>query len=510
MSQKLSPQDRRLLEELVRREERSQKVDFAGLLFGPQKAFIEDPSLRKAAVCTRRAGKTYGLVIYMVKEALKRAFVQIPYITLTRAQGKRNIWLDLQQLNNQLELGMKFNQVELTATLPNGSVIFIQGANDETEIQRLRGGKYPLVVLDECQSFRPFLKRLIDEILAPAVADYRGTICMTGTPGPACAGYYYEMTGGGGEGSGAWSTHHWSVIENPHHPYGEDDIEAIRVANGWRHDNPSLLREWYGQWVHDDSRVVYKFDMGINLAIPPIPEKLSYVLGIDLGYADSTAFVVLGYDESAGRCYVLESKTEEGLIPSAVAVRVQQFRERYDLSHIVADSGGFGKGYVEEMNQRYFLNVKPAEKTQKFAFIELLNGDLQAGALKFIRHKNRDLIDELGTLLWTEDEEGKPDHTEIDPRFPDHLCDALLYGWRACRQYYYDPTLELPRAGSPEASRLMHQKMEDEVRDRVMGDPNQAWWSQGYADDFVDEALGDEEPWSLSPTGSQLPWILED
>ena len=510
MPQKLSPEQRRLLEEVVRREERVRQVDFDSLLFGPQKAFIEDPSIFKAAVCTRRAGKTYGLVIYMLKTALRYAFCQIPYITLTRAQGKRNIWLDLQQLNKQLDLNIKFNQVELTATMPNGSVIFIQGANDATEIERLRGGKYPLVVLDECQSFRPFLQNLVDKVLTPAVADYRGTIVMTGTPGPACAGFYYEVTGGDGPLSKSWSTHSWSVVDNPHHPYGEEDIEEMRIRNGWRHDNPTLLQEWRGQWVHDDSRVVYKYDPAINNAIPPIPDSLTYVLGIDLGFADSTAFVVLGYHEASGVCYVLESKTEEGLIPSAVAVRVQQYRERFDLSHIVADSGGFGKGYVEEMNQRYFLNVQAAQKTQKLAFIQLLNGDLQAGSLKFVRHRNRQLVDELGLLLWEQDEEGNPDHTKIDERFPDHLADALLYGWRACRQYYYDPTLERPKAGSPEANRQLEQEMLEEVRNRVLGDPEQGWWQQGYGDDFVDEELDAGEPWSLSSSDSGLPPWLED
>src|SRR5690606_6944543 len=101
-----------------------------------------------------------------------------------------------------------------------------------------------------------------------------------------------------------------------------------------------------------------------------------YVLGMDLGYEDSTAFVVLGFDEKVGQTWVIESWSETHLIPSAVAARVDRLRERYNFSYMVADSGGFGKGYVEEMKQRYSIPIEAAEKNRKPAYIELLNGDL--------------------------------------------------------------------------------------------------------------------------------------
>lgn len=484
----LSKRERLAAEELLRRQAAQQRVDFEKDLFGPQKAFVQDPSLFKVAVCSRRAGKTYGLVMYMLKESFKYSFSQIPYITLTRAQGKRNIWLDLQQLNKKYELGGKFNGNELTLTFPNGSVIFICGANDETEIQRLRGGKYPLAVLDEAQSFRPFIRSLVRDILEPAVADYEGTIVMTGTPGPACAGFYYEITNDLVPEASAWSKHHWTVEDNPHHPYDAAKIEAVRIRNNWLPDNPSFLREWRGLWVHDDSRVVYKVsELNLIYKTPPL-DQLTFVLGIDLGYKDSTAFVILAYNENIGKCFVIESFTEEKMIPSAVAARVERLGQRFPFSKIVADSGGFGKGYVEEMNQRYSLNVEAAQKTQKYAFIELLNGDFQSGAIQIYKHRNQKLLDELGTLLWMEDEEGKPDHTRIDERFDDHLCDALLYGWRACRQYFYDPELEGPKRGSKEYWDSIEDEMWEEQLRHEQGNPD------GDEDTFPDEFLSIEVP----------------
>ncbi len=501
---KLTRRQRHALEELARRQQAQSKINFEEDLFKEQLAFVTDPSDRKVAVCSRRAGKTHSLVFYMIMEANKRPFVQIPYITLTRAQAKRNIWLTIQELNKKYELGGKFNGNELTVTFPNGSVIFLCGANDETEIQRLRGGKYPLAVIDEAQSFRPFIRTLIRDILEPAVADYRGTIVMTGTPGPACAGFYYEVSTRQVPEAEQWSLHHWTVVANPYHPYTMADINEVRKRNNWLEDNPTFLREWKGQWVHDDSKLVYRIsDINLSYSLPSL-DRLTFVLGIDLGYKDSTAFVVLGYDEGTGRCHVIESRTEEKLIPSAVAARVDRYQQRFTFAKIVADAGGFGKGYVEEMRQRYSIMVEPAQKTQKYAYIEMMNGDLQSGVIQIMRPRNQQLIDEMGNLLWMEDEEGNPDHTRIDERFDDHLCDAMLYGWRACRQYFYDPELAGPKKGSSEYWAQFEQDMEDE-QVRQMERENRTL-SEAYGDVFPDEELEHE---SLDDWLEDTPQRLE-
>jgi len=211
--------------------------------------------------------------------------------------------------------------------------------------------------------------------------------------------------------------------------------------------------------------VVYKIQEDRNVVHSLPAGELTYVLGIDLGYEDSTAMVVLGYDDSTGYCWVVESKAETKLIPSAVAARVDRLAQRYDFTKIVADTGGFGKGYVEEMNQRFGMFVEPAQKSKKLTYIELLNGDLQSGVLRFYKPRNQELIDELGSLLWLETTSGEVDHTTIDERFPNHLSDALLYGWRACRQYFYSPEENKMATGSVEYWKVLEDQMEaDQLR----------------------------------------------
>lgn len=465
-SQEKSPERRRrVLAEVVRRAQRSEKIDFSEHLFGPQKTFVESPAKLKAALCSRRSGKTHGVVLYMLKVAYTHAFSQTPYITLTRAQGKRNIWPLLKQLDRQLDLHGTFNNNELTYTLPNGSHIFICGANDESEIDRLRGGRYHLAVIDEAQSFRPLISSLIADVLDPALLDYRGTLCITGTPGPACVGLFFEVTTQATEESKAWEVHRWTILDNERlpTPVTAKDLEDIRKRRRWLPDNPSFVREYLGRWVFDDSALVYKWNYRINaLQERPDYADMSYVLALDLGYVDSTAFVVMGYSEQAGVCVAIESYKESGLIPSAVAVRVEQLSRQYDFEHIVADSGGLGKAYVEEMRQRYGLNIISAQKTNKLGFIELLNGDFQSGAFRVVAPTNPDLLEEVGTLPWNKKRDGE------DERFENHLTDAMLYGWRACKQYFYEPEFDLPKPGSEEALAAEEDRMEEAAEEALI------------------------------------------
>ena len=74
---------RKALIETIRRAETTAKVDFNALLFKQQRDFVEDPARLKAAVCSRRAGKSEGIAHLLLKEALSQKDVLLPYITLT-------------------------------------------------------------------------------------------------------------------------------------------------------------------------------------------------------------------------------------------------------------------------------------------------------------------------------------------------------------------------------------------------------------------------------------------
>ena len=128
----------------------------------------------------------------------------------------------LDDLNRRLELGATFKAQEMAYTFPNGSVIYLVGAdNSEDEMSKLLGQKFKLCIIDESAFFKQDLRKIVYEILKPACADLRGTIAMISTTRDLTKGLYYEVTNGEEAG---WSVHKWSAEDNPHMKIGRAHV----------------------------------------------------------------------------------------------------------------------------------------------------------------------------------------------------------------------------------------------------------------------------------------------
>lgn len=441
--------EKALFRELLRREQHQTAVakkrvaptdaplpvdqDYAFLkdLFDLQRAFILDPSDHKTLLCSRRAGKSYTAVAYLLKEALDNPGVTCVYIATTRIHAKRILEKELSNFNQRYRLGAIYNKTELVVTLPNGSSILLTGANDATDIERLRGGKYALVVVDECASYGPHFETLVEEIIEPALLDLDGTLCLLGTPGPAAAGFFYQATTTGtttfgaaptaadiaagddrgdsdGDGTGAilWRNFHWTVLDNVALRRTRDIPKWLankRKRKGWTEDHPIYKREWLGEWTRSTDDLVYgNFDPLRNTyqALPDLQHRATwkYVLGIDFGYNDAFVVTALAFSSASPNVYEVETYKKSKLIPSQMAVIIEEFVQRYDPVSVVADAGALGKAIVEELKQRYGLPIKAAEKQNKVTYIDLLNGDLYSGRLLF--RPEAPQIAEMQLLQW--------------------------------------------------------------------------------------------------------------
>ena len=168
----------RLVRRALELAETAQRIDFGALCFPEQRAFVEDDASFVAAVCGRRGGKSDGAVLKMLRAAHENPNSTILYITNSRPQAKRIAWRKLMMWDRRLKLGAKFNHADLVVHLPGpGSQIVLGGANDEAEIERYRGGDHPLVVIDEAQTIRGFIKYLVTDILLPTLATTTGSSC---------------------------------------------------------------------------------------------------------------------------------------------------------------------------------------------------------------------------------------------------------------------------------------------------------------------------------------------
>ncbi len=310
------------------------------------------------------------------------------------------------------------------------------------------------MVIDEAQAFGIDLRQLVYGVLKPAVADYRGTIVLTGTPGNLIKGLFFDVTNGREAG---WSGHRWDTYANPYMAeQWAGEIADLKAASPLVVETPWFRQMYLGEWVIDLDKLVYRFNPDRN-TFTELPSfhagQWHYVLGVDLGYNDPTAFALCAYHDFDKTLYVLEAEKHPRPDVTSVAERIRGFQGRYELDAIVID--GANKQAVEEMRRRHELPLRAADKTGKSDFIEIMNGELIQGRIKLHSARCSQLADEYAGLIWDERSEKR----EEPPNCPNDLCDATLYAWRLCYSYLSVAVDPPPKIGSPE----WHQQEEEEM-----------------------------------------------
>jgi|GEM_PF-1909746 len=388
--------------------------------FPKQVSYIDDKARLSASLCTRRAGKTGGNGRLMLLDAIRHPKSPILYLLTTRDECKYVMWEPvIKPLNDEFGLGGVANETELSMKFPNGSYIRCFGVDAKPdEMKKVLGVGYRLVIIDEAQKFRVDLRKLVFEMLLPAMADLQGRIRLSGTPDDLTSGLFYSVTRQEGQREPGWSVHEWNTFENPYMvKQWTSDIAMLKETQPRIEETPSFQRMYLGKWVVDTSALVYKFDPSRNLVSALPDANWTYVLGIDLGYSpDPSAFVVCAYNLRQQSLYVVETYRKTEMIISAVAERVRYYQTKYNPSHMVID--GAAKQSVEEMRQRFELPLISAEKTGKSDFIEIMNSDLIQGRIKLVDIETKELQEEWKSLIWDQMSSRREEH----PNCANHLC----------------------------------------------------------------------------------------
>lgn len=459
---------RRVLRELAKRSRRD--VDLVDPDFPKQTSLIEDGCRLKAALTTRRSGKSFGAGIYLLQEALRYPGSSCLYVALTRESAKRIMFKDVfKVLNRRHKLGARFNEVTLTVTLPNGSVIYLLGMDSKPEeADKALGQKFRLAVVDECASFRQDLRHIVYRVLKPTMTDLNGTILLIGTPSNLTRSLFFDITTGKEPG---WSVHKWSALDNPYiREKFQLEMDELATANPAIVDTPLWKQMYLGLWDIDVSKRCYRY--GDHNVIESLPEgRYTNVLGVDLGFTDPSAFTVVGYTDTDPTTYVRLSEKKSGMDITDVANRIKELIAAYDISKVVVD--GAHRQAVEEMRRRHDLPMlEIAEKQGKAETIEIMNAELTCGKVKLVADETVDLRDEWDTLVWDERSATRKEN----PTCPNHCADSALYAWRACYSY-------LARVAHPTKPVSAEQQVEafwdreSQALDRQRAKP---WWERDF------------------------------
>lgn len=427
--------------------------------FEGQKTFIVDPAKRKAALCTRRSGKTWGTAIMLLDTALQFPASTCVFLSYTRVKAKDTMSRPLEHFMRLANVNFTFNTTEGKYTLENQSRIILRGADKPDEIEKLRGEGYPLAVIDECGhgNYADKLDYIVDEILEPCVAEYDGSIVLIGTPSPFIETLFYNVTGPTPTETG-WSVHNWNWQHNT-----SSKKKGIRVCDEIKKTIDARLardktyihsdgyrREWCAEWVMDPEKLCYRFSR--DYLIQRLPCKLCkntsenpckdhphtvawdeyfYILGSDMGYEDDTSFVVLAYHPNDPTLYIVESFKDTKLDFFQVCSHVtNNLHSRYKFVQYVID--GSGKQGVETMKNRFQIPWKSTNKAPNYKHdaIRQMASDFASSAIKIVEPANLKLIEEYKKLVW-------------DPKHPakekssckNHATDAALYAFLESRHW---------------------------------------------------------------------------
>jgi hypothetical protein len=418
----------------------------------------------KAALCTRRAGKSVAAGIMAGKTAKDNPGAKIVIIGKTN-QSVRGIYYDdiMPMVKSIFKLEWDLNRTEMIYRCSNGAQIMFMGADaDQDQMNKLLGQKFKLAILDEASMYANIdLRKLVYGILRPALADLRGQMAMIGTPSDYIGSLYYDVTTHQEPG---WSVHNWTAFVNPHMvEQVTEELAFMRQVNPNIDKDTEFRQHWLGEWVVSKNNRVYKYDPDFNSRPFDLVRGYQTVLGVDLGFEDHSAFVVGAWSHYDPVLHIIHCETEARLNLDQVQQRIERLQSKFNIGMITVD--GAGKQFVETLQSRFQMGLHRAEKVHKKDFIELLNTDLLMGRINVLHDKCAPLIKEWGSLVWDQkalDKDEKTGHIRgkwVEAKnCPNHAADAALYMWRWCYNY----------AAIPKAKPLsIEEQMEQRALDKL-------------------------------------------
>ena len=355
----------------------------------------------------------------------------------------RNSSAAIRQIRNPLQtaldkIGLKCVKGSVDAQemhFENGSQLLILGNNNSADIDKLRGERISMCIMDECGHQRN-VRQLIREVIGPALKDYgkQSLLCLVGTP-PRIPHTYVEEIWNNAMERG-WKLYHWTFEDNPFIPDRNKVIEDVCKEQGCTPDSAFIQREYYGRLnvYDDDAKVIKKWSFVTQDQLRQLGNVVDYAyVGVDFGFEDKPA--VLSFICKNNRMYVVDewSENHHGVVDISNEIKRQyeNLRDNYSVAHnikVICDNNV--KEAVWDLYNVYKIpNVFTAYKSDKDLALDQLNDFFSSNKIT-ISDKLKDgrLTEDLTNTLWERDEEtDKILHNIDDDTWHPNALMAALY-----------------------------------------------------------------------------------
>lgn len=308
---------------------------------------VANDSHRFRVIC---AGRRWGKSVLSQLIVLKWATASVGtywIVSPTYRQGKQIHWRGLQQIVPREWIAKK-NEVELSITLKNGSVIELKGAENP---DALRGVKLRGLVIDEIASIRNW-DWLWAEVLRPTLTDYEAPALFISTP--KGFNHFYTIFESGQADNGIYKSWKFTSYDNPYIPKGEIDNAKAELTDD------TFYQEYMADFRKFTGLAHKTWDREIHL-IPTfeVPKDWQRARGFDYGSAHYTASPRVAIDKDDN--WFLEHSymdNQRGIQQHAEAI----LAEDYGLGTIISFGDPSGAQWFEEF-KKYNLFIQQADKT---------------------------------------------------------------------------------------------------------------------------------------------------
>lgn len=397
------------------------KEQIRATMFDKQLELHDDPAQFKATPTGRRGGKSDGMPKSSALDVLDAGFNEAVLIGAETLKKSVSLhWQNIAKLTAEHQLPLTPKVGEGAWVTPWGARIQFWGMHDKGAVELIRGFKLKAARFDEVATYAGLLPRLVEHVLEPALGDTMGQCTLYGTPSVTRSGPWFEIC----EGTEAakWAVKRWDVRDNPHFWVGKGGgaawLQTILTRNKWTWQNPTFQREYLGIFTNDTDSIVVQYDARRDdLATMPDGYSLAWkhVVGVDYGYNDAFAIVVLAVDPYSLTKVVAHADKAAHLTYDAAADMLATVLERYGSQLVVCDPAGGGKPFYETFNRRYGeklgVNVRSAHKVagslvESYRF---QNTELRGDRLKVLQPAAKQLTDEWLVLPWKDEWRDEPD-----------------------------------------------------------------------------------------------------
>lgn len=240
--------------------------------FPPQWGSITSDAIRNVECCSRRSGKTEGKI--------RRAhrFVgrgkNVLYVGRILKNVRQQLWQPFKDRLSRHGVPYKTQEQDLVLR-PEGGGGMLMGmsCDDIKDIEKGRGYRWDLAIIDEGQSFHDnVIEALVDYVIIPTLIDTGGILDVTGTPpkhddGDVMDGYFVRLVKHAADNPSTdprkgWRLHHWTMFENPF--IKKENIYEAYAARGIGPKHPIWEAEVMGRIVENPALRVFPWDEGRN------------------------------------------------------------------------------------------------------------------------------------------------------------------------------------------------------------------------------------------------------